>query len=69
MLDSMQCCRLRIPPSDDPDFSSDKFMTNHLNITGLTLSTCENLTNSFVCQIDSVKISQQESEHKTLLPG
>lgn len=44
-------------------------MTNHLHITGLTLPTCEKLTNSFICQIDSVKISQQELEHNTLLPG
>lgn len=43
-------------------------MTNHLHTTGLTFSICEKLTNSFVIQTDSIKISQWESAYKTLLP-
>lgn len=33
-------------------------MTNHLHTTGLTFPICEKLTNSFVFQTDSIKISQ-----------
>lgn len=44
-------------------------MTNRLHIIGLIFPTYEKLANSFICQIVSVKISQQESEHKTLVLG
>lgn len=44
-------------------------MTYHLHIIGLIFPTCEKLTNSFICQIDTIKISLWESAHQTLLPG
>lgn len=48
-------------------FPVTESMTNHLQITGLIFPTCEKLANSFICQIVSVKISEQESDHKTLV--